>query len=61
MEVSAMSRLEIYKKELETAYKKQQEELILLLFQELMNQLSTYDEKSAFSDYYEELSIQKTP
>ena len=51
-----MKRLELYKKTLENMYEETgRKESVGLLFQELMNQLTTYDEKRAFAHFHDEL------
>lgn len=51
-----MKRIDAYKTKLENTFKEtQNKETLTLVFQELMNLLTTYDEKKEFHDHYEGL------
>lgn len=51
-----MKRIDTYKRKLENTFKEtQNKEKLTLVFQELMNLLTTYDEKKEFHDHYEQL------
>ena len=51
-----MKRIDLYKDKLEHTFKEtKNKETLTLVFQELMNLLTTYDEKKEFHDHYESL------